>query len=101
MARHLVQEAMAEELSYFNDIVWEATGHTKAKAADEFMLVRTRWVLCSTGGIEAPDVRARLVACEVNTSKSTEFLASTPPLEAKQLLFSDFASRRCAANGGV
>ena len=40
-----------------------------------------------------------LVACEVNNSKSSDFFASTPPLEAKKLLFSDYASRRFAPNG--
>ena len=37
-------------------------------------------------------MRARLVACEVNTFKTDEYFASTPPLEAKKLLFSEYAT---------
>ena len=37
----------------------------------------------------------------MNNSKSDAFFASTPPLEAKKLLFNDFASRRVAANGDL
>ena len=40
-------------------------------------------------------MRARLVACEVNKGqKNAEFYASTPPLESKKLLFSQFASEK-------
>ena len=51
-------------------------------------------MLCNKGDAESPDVRARLVACEVNTSgtKEDSFFASTPPLEAKKLLFSEFSA---------
>ena len=54
-------------------------------------LVRCRWVLCNKGDATTPDVRARLVACEVNHgSKDDKFYASTPPLESKKMLFSKY-----------
>lgn len=63
----------------------------------DYILVRCRWVLCNKGDAEAPDVRARLVATEVNkdTKNSTpQFAASTPPLEGKKALFTKFVSTR-------
>ena len=59
------------------------------------VLVKSRWVLCNKGDAEHPDMRARLVACEVNKGqKDAAFYASTPPLESKKLLFSQYASER-------
>ena len=43
-------------------------------------------------------MRARLVGCEI-TYKDDSFYASTPPLEAKRMLFSDFATRRKDSKG--
>ena len=62
-----------------------------AQKLDGYKLVRMRWVICDKGDRTAPDVRARLVACEVAHNKSEELFASTPPLEAKRLLFSEYA----------
>ena len=56
--------------------------------------VRSRWVLCNKGDVAHPDIRARLVACEVNTgTKDDSFFASTPPLEAKKMLFKKYADK--------
>ena len=41
--------------------------------------IRTRWVITNNGDMAQPDVRARLVAQEINTHKSDEYFASTPP----------------------
>ena len=55
-------------------------------------LVRCRWVLCNKRDAQNPDVRARLIACEVNSgSKEDSFYAATPPLEAKKILFTKYA----------
>ena len=63
------------------------------------MTVRSRWVLCNQGDNRTPDIRARLVACEINKGdKHDAFYASTPPLEAKKVLFSRLAQER-ARNG--
>ena len=58
-------------------------------------LVRCRWVLANKGDSQSPDVRARLVACEVNhnNTKEESYFASTPPLEAKRMLFAKFADQ--------
>ena len=32
----------------------------------DYILVRSRWVLCNKGDAESRDVRARLVSCELN-----------------------------------
>ena len=57
--------------------------------------VRSRWVCCNKGDSVTPDIRCRLVACEVNKDgKQDSFFASTPPLEAKKFLFARFARER-------
>ena len=89
---HLVRAAMEEELEYFNAHVWDAVDRKLAYKTDDFKLVRMRWVICNKGDDVEYDVRARLVACEVNTFKTDEYFASTPPLEAKKLLFSEYAT---------
>ena len=88
----LVRAAMEEELNYFNAHVWDATEKTMAATTDGYKLIRMRWVICNKGDSSAYDVRARLVACEVNTYKTDEYYAATPPLEAKKLLFSEYAN---------
>ena len=56
--------------------------------------VKMRWVLCNKGEEKDPDVRARLVACEIAKDKQSKFYASTPPPEAKKSLFSRYARER-------
>ena len=57
--------------------------------------VSNSWVLSDKGDAECPDVRARLVACKVNTSytKDNSFFASTPPLEAERMLIKKYADK--------
>ena len=66
------------------------------KTIPDYILVRSRWVMCNKGDVDNPDCRARLVACEVNKTgeKNSSFHASTPPLEGKKLLFSRYAATR-------
>lgn len=73
----------------------------EAQKAPDHKLIRTRWVMCNKGDDAHPDVRARLVACEINNDKSQAFFASTPPLEALKFLFSDFSSRRWHTDGSA
>ena len=65
----------------------------------EAKVIRTRWVITNKGDDSEPDIRARLVAQEINTRKSDEYFASTPPLEAKRLLLSQFATQRSLPDG--
>ena len=83
----LVMQAIQEELEYVNNNVWELSDAQKAIGDAEAKTIRTRWVICNKGDAACPDIRARLVATELNTYKSDDFFASTPPLEAKRLLF--------------
>ena len=64
------------------------------KKHPDHILTRSRRVLCNKGDSVNPDVRARLVACELNTGGAAEpmFSASTPPLEAKRLFFARYVS---------
>ena len=90
---HLIHAAIIEELEYFNSRVWELSDIKAMKSFPESKLVRCRWVLCNKGDAQNPDVRARLVACEVNYggTKEDSFYAATPPLEAKKILFAKYA----------
>ena len=51
-------------------------------------------MLCNKGDHQEPYVRARLVACGLNHKGTREeaFYASAPPLEAKNILFHEYAS---------
>ena len=91
---HPIKEAIKTKLSYSNSRVSEGTGREGMAKFKDAKLVRCRWVLSNKGDAQNPDVRARLVACEVNhnNTKSSDFYASTPPLEAKRMLFSKYAN---------
>ena len=92
---HLIQAAIMEELDYFNDRVWEIETKDDMFKIQDHVFVRSRWVMCNKGDAENPDIRARLVACEINKGdKQDNFFASTPPLEAKKILFAQFTQER-------
>ena len=62
---------------------------------DGHVFVRSRWVNCSKGDAANSYIRARLVACELNKGDNNDnFFASTPPLEAKNLLLPRYAKKR-------
>ena len=90
---------MVEELNYFNSRVWEVEDAHKLVGEEGKRAIRTRWVVCNKGDNVNYDVRARLVACEIATTKSDEYFASTPPLEAKRMLMSQMATRRTNKTG--
>ena len=92
----LAKGAIIEELDYFNSRVWEISTMEEMRAVPGHIHVRSRWVCCNKGDDSMPDVRCRLVACEINKGgdRPDHFFASTPPLEAKKLLFARFAQER-------
>lgn len=95
MLKHkLVQDAMRDELDYFNKHMWEIDMIEHAKTVPDYIVIRSRWVLSNKGDEEHADVRARLAGCQVNKGgeKNHAFYASTPELEAKRMLWSQFAS---------
>ena len=89
-----IQDAIRDELNYFCDNVWRGCTMSEAHSTPDSKIIPSRWVLCNKGDAEHPDVRARLVGCEINTYKDDSFYASTPPLEAKRMLLSEFATQR-------
>ena len=89
-----VRLAMQEELAYFCDKVWVGVPLSEALADKDGKIIGSRWVNCNKNDIDDPDVRCRLVAQEVNLHADDSFYAATPPLEAKRLLFSEWASRQ-------
>ena len=89
-----VRKSMFEELQYFCDKVWEAVPLAEAQSDPEGKIIGSRWVNCNKNDINDPDVRCRLVAQEVNVHADESFYAATPPLEAKRLLFSQWASEQ-------
>ena len=100
LQKSLIREAIVEELSYFCEKeVWMIEDFNAMQKVADHVLVKSRWVLCNKGDLDKPDMRARLVACEVNKGqKNADFFASTPPLESKKLLFSQFASEKSRAD---
>ena len=88
-----VREAMKEELEYLCDKVWVGVPLSEAQNDRNGKIIGSRWVNCNKNDINDPDVRCRLVAQEVNLHADESFYAATPPLEAKRILFSEFASR--------
>ena len=87
-------EAMYDELDYFNEHVWRGIPLAQAQKDPTAKIICTRWVLSNKGDASEPDVRARLVAQEISLHHDESFYAATPPLEAKRLLLSQFASER-------
>ena len=88
-----VRSAMLGELEYFCDRVWVGVPLSEAQNDPDGKIVGSRWVNCNKNDASDPDVRCRLVAQEVNLHADESFYAATPPLEAKRLLFSEFASQ--------
>ena len=59
------------------------------------IFVRSRWVNCNKGDSTNPDIRCRLVACEINKGdKHDNFFASTPPVAAKRMLFAQYTQEQ-------
>ena len=55
---HLIRAAIEDELDHFNSKVWQVRTMDEMKAIPDYILVRSRWVLCNKGDAESPDVRA-------------------------------------------
>ena len=88
--------AMHDELSYFCEKVFRGVSYEEAVNDPEGKIIGSRFVNCNKGDSEKPDVRCRLVAQEINHGSEgcEDFYAATPPLEAKRLLFSEWASKK-------
>lgn len=92
----LSRAAMIDELDYFNEHAWQVENSGEGEAGAGLHPCALAMGYGNKGDFEEPDVRARLVECEVNKTgeNNDAFYASTPPLEAKKMLFSQFASEK-------
>jgi len=89
--------AMQEEVKYMKEIgVWqERSWETSREAREELkkegievdVEVYSKWVTCNKGDLSSPDIRSRLVACEVkgSSASSLDFFSATPPLEVLRI----------------
>ena len=69
-----MRAAIMEELDYFSEkMVGAAAEYGELKSDSSSAAVRMRWVLCSIGDEASPDVRARLVACDIARDKQCQF----------------------------
>ena len=95
LPKPLIRNAIEDELNYFNEKVWRLATKEEMEQIPGYILVRSRWVFCNKGDADEPDERARLVSCEINREgRNDAFAASTPPLEAKKILFAKYATTR-------
>ena len=67
----MISDAIIDELDYFNDHVWRIEGKATMRGIKDHVFLRSRWVMCNKGKHIAPDMRARLVACEVSKEERT------------------------------
>ena len=89
------KSAMYDELSYFCDKVFRGVSYDEAMQDPDGKVIGCRWVNSNKGDAESPDVRCRLVGQEINHGDvCADFYTATPPLEAKRLLFSDWATKK-------
>ena len=79
LPKEWIQDAIFEELQYFNQHVWIGVPEGVAKQDADATAIGTRWVPSNKGDIHQPDVRARLVAQEVGDGPDSAFYAATPP----------------------
>ena len=66
LPHNLVQDAMIDELDYFNEHLWQVDTLDNTKNVPEHILGCSRWVISNKGDFSKLDVRCRLVGCEVN-----------------------------------
>ena len=80
----------------FCGVVFRGVDLSEAMQDPNGKIVGCRWVNCNKGDLSDPDISCRLVAQEVNhgDGPTDAFYAATPPLEAKRLLFSQWATER-------
>ena len=69
-----MEEAIFEEISYFNERVWTAVPMSEALKVPNAKVIGARFVVCNKNDSLNPDVRARFVAQEVSHSNGISFL---------------------------
>ena len=89
-----VESAIQDEIEYFNAKVWVGVPIQEALSDPAAKIIGTRWVVCNKNDTDDPDIRARLVAQEVNVHGDPSLFAATPPLDSKRMLFSQWSTER-------
>ena len=88
------ESAIQEELDYFSSRVWVGVPIGDAIKDADAKIIGSRWVVCNKNDTHNPDVRARLVAQEVDLQGDTSCVAATPPVECKRMLLSQYATEQ-------
>ena len=78
--------------------MWVGVPAAVARSDPHGKVINCRFVNCNKHDAETPDVRARLVAQEIAHQGEESFYAATRPLEAKRMLFSQWASEQWRDN---
>ena len=74
--------------TYFDHKAYDKVPISEAMTVTGKQPIGCRWIDINKGDEENPEYRSRLVAKEIKRSASDEMFAATPPLEAKNMLFS-------------
>lgn len=92
--KDLLKTAMQDEAAWLCEHVWVGVPEDEARSEDGAIIVGTRRVNCNKEDSAEPDVRARLLAQEVNTHQEDAYVAATPPLECKRAVISQMVPER-------
>ena len=93
LAPALVRAARKEEVDFMLDWdVWEEVPVEQCRKVTGKGPLGGRWVDVNKGDSTNPNVRSRYVAKEIAYTKSDDFFAAMPPLEALRLLISSVAT---------
>ena len=85
----LCRAARRKELEYFKSKgVWEMRTINEARRKMGRRPISVRWVETNKGDDEHPNIRSRLVACEIRTPGQDAIYAPTPPLESLRMILS-------------
>ncbi len=92
MIKELVEAARKVEMVTFkkNGVYWKSPMECCKETGKA--PVGVKWVDANRGDKDKPEYGCRLVAKEVKKEKREDLFAATPPLEAKKMLFSLWAS---------
>ena len=101
----LVQAARAEEMKVFGEHqVYSKVPISECRANTGREPVGCKWLDVNKGDTKTPEYRSRLVAQEIKNDIREDLFAATPPLAAKQALFSlavtSLARGRGSTGGG-
>ena len=97
----LVQSARKEEIDFMQSWnVWREVPVAESWSATGKGPLGGRWVDVNKGDDQNPDVRCRWVAKDIAFTKTDEFFAAMPPIEALRMLLSFTASGRTHGGGG-